>query len=164
MGKTETYNKVVEGLNAIFTEANVKKSTQDKILAFIDETIKPLSGGGKRIPLEDLVLRDDQGNITHIKEALSGYFLPANAEIFYEEKEEAKGINGLKRLSRKAEAIRKETNRIYVASKNAITTDVLEGVISREVGKQRLEELKSKPDYTSLLEIAGAIDPSAVAN
>ena len=76
---------------------------------------------------------------------------------FYEEKSEGKGINGLRRLSRQAEGIRKVHAKQISTSEKAIMSDVLDGSMSPEDGKLEIEALKEeKPDYSSVGEHAEA--------
>jgi len=118
----------------------------------LTEILKPKTAGAS-INLDEVTRKDDNGNITHIMCALSGNFLPATAEFFYEDKD-GKGINGLKRLSRQGEAIRKSHARNVMLSEKAIVSDILDGVITNEDGKAKIEALRaSKPDYSTVTDV-----------
>jgi hypothetical protein len=120
-----------------------------KLIEALSEILKPKTAGAS-VNLDEVTRKDENGNVTHIMCSVSGVFLPATADFFYEDKE-GKGINGLKRLSRQAEGIRKSHIRTVTVSEKAIVQDILDGVISNEEGKAKIEALRaSKPDFSSV--------------
>lgn len=142
MTKQELYEKVTEELVAL--------GAKQKFLDVIELYLKPKSGGA-RVNLEEVVKRDDSGVITHIQCSLSGVWLPATAEYFYEDKSEKGGIDGLKRLSRQAEGVRKKHIKLVSTSEKAILHDVLSGAITNEDGQAKLAELENLvPDYSTV--------------
>lgn len=109
--------------------------------------------GGATINLDEVTKKDANGKITHLQCSVSGKFLPADAVHFYEDKS-GKGINGLRRLSRQAEAIRKDFAKVQTSSERAIMSDVLEGTISADAGKSKIAALKAKKaDFSKVAEI-----------
>jgi hypothetical protein len=118
----------------------------------LTEILKPKTAGAS-VNLDEVTQKDENGNVTHIMCSVSGKFLPATADFFYEDKE-GKGINGLKRLSRQAEGIRKTHLRNVQVSEKAIVSDILDGVITNEDGKAKIEALRaSKPDFSSVSDV-----------
>ena len=86
--------------------------------------------------LEDVVCRDADGNVTHIKCSKLGVWFEANAENFYEKDDEL----GFSRFTRLGEKLRKAADKQFKATKDAVLNDVLEGNITSEEGKVLLAE------------------------
>lgn len=140
--KAEIFNQVMEACET--------HNASNKLKEALRVILEPKSAGAS-VNLDEVTRKDANGNITEIMCSVSGVFLPATAEFFYEEKAEGKGINGLKRLSRQAEAIRKTHIRNVSVSEKAIVQDILDGAISNEEGKAKIEALRaSKPDFSSV--------------
>lgn len=119
------------------------------IVAELAEVLKPKTGGAQ-VNLEEVTKTNKNGEITELLCSVSGVFLPATTEFFYEDKS-GKGINGLRRLSRQAEAIRKDFTRTQKASEKAIMEDVLNGDLTVDEGKEAIAALKAnQPDYSSV--------------
>lgn len=120
-----------------------------KLVEALTEILKPKTAGAV-VNLDEVTKKDASGNITEIQCSVSGVFLPATVDFFYEDKQ-GKGILGLKRLSRQAEGIRKTHLRMVQVSEKAIVSDILDGVITNEEGKAKIEALRaSKPDFSSV--------------
>lgn len=129
-------------------EFNAKQPLVDALTAIL----APKTAGA-HIDIDEVTLKDDNGNITHLLCSVSGKMLPATLDFFYEDKT-GKGINGLKRLSRQAEGIRKTHLRTVQTSEKAIVADVLDLVISTEDGKAKIEALRaSKPDFSPVSDV-----------
>ena len=123
-----------------------QEGASEALIKGLTDLLAPKTGGAK-VNVEDVFNADE--NLLQC--SVSGVWLPATAEYFYEDKSGKSPFNGLRRLSRQAESIRKTFDKQLKASKNAIMADVLDGVISPEEGKERVEELKAaKPDYSSV--------------
>jgi len=142
----ETVSKAVVDLCATHkTPEKFNKALGDILTA----NLAPKSGG-MSVNLDE-VTKTENGKVTQILCSVSGKWLPATKEYFYEEKAEGKGINGLKRLSRQAESIRKQHIKTISATEKAIMADVLDGKLTPEAGKAQLEKVKAKaPDYSSV--------------
>ena len=162
MTKKELFETVSTEVKGILEASKVAAPVVEKVMNVITTYLEPKKGGAK-VDLEEVVKRDKDGNITHILDAVTGYFLPANAEVFYEAKNGGIEVNGvaLKRHSRIGERIMKTHNKTVRASIDAITQDVLDGKLKPEEGKAKVEALKAKkPDYSVVAkEIEGAIKP-----
>ena len=149
--KAEIFKAVTEEVASLCEGYGVPKKFVEKLNAVLETNLKPKSGG-MSVNIDEVTKKDENGNITHIQCSVSGAWLPATKEYFYEDKA-SKGINGLKRISRKAEAIRKQHIKKLTATERAIMADVLDGTISPEEGKEKLEAAKAeKPDYSSVTE------------
>jgi len=161
MKKADLFKAVTEEVTGILDHAKVAQPVKENVLGVLTKYLEPKKGGA-RVNIEDVVKRDKDGNITHILDASGVAFLPATIENFYEAKnggiEVAEGLR-LKRLSRLGEKLRKESEKVIRTSEKAIMEDVLNGKITPEEGKAKLEEIKetNKPDYSKLLEVKGAI-------
>jgi len=130
------------------SEFNAKQPLVDALTAIL----APKTAGAT-VNVEDVTQKDASGNITHILCSVSNKFLPATVDFFYEDKG-GKGILGLKRLSRQAEGIRKTHLRTVQVSEKAIVADILDGVITNEAGKAKIEALRnSKPDFSSVSDV-----------
>lgn len=131
-----------------------------KLVEELTAILKPKTAGAS-VNLDEVTRKDENGNVTHIMCSVSGVFLPATKDFFYEDKD-GKGINGLKRLSRQAEGIRKVHLRTVQVSEKAIVSDILDGVITNEDGKAKIEALRnSKPDFSSVTDVLPDAEPAA---
>lgn len=141
-------------LAAVALYAKEQKFTEKQTQGLNDllnDLLAPKSAG-LSVNVDEVTKKDASGKITHIMCALSGKFLPATKEFFYEDIH-GKGIagTGLKRLSRQAEAIRKQHAKLTLVSERAITADIVDKKLTPDQGKAKLAELKaSKPDYSAV--------------
>lgn len=154
MKKVELVSTVVAAL-AVIMENKVKANVQDEINAKLAELLGPKSPGAS-INVEDVVKRDASGYITELMCAVSGKFLPATLDYFYEDKSgksqftDANGV-ALRRLSRQAEGIRKVFTKQISTSEKAILEDALSGAITQAEGQAKLAELRvATPDYSTV--------------
>jgi len=149
--KIDVLNSVLAAVAAFGKENKFTKEQAAGLAALLNDLLAPKSAG-LSVNLDDVTKRDANGKITHIMCSLSGKFLPATAEFFYEDKH-GKGVGetGLKRLSRQAEAIRKQHLKLVATSERAIMNDTIDKKISAEEARKKLEALKnSKPDYSKV--------------
>lgn len=150
MTKTELFTAVMTACEA--------HNAKPRLVEALTALLKPKTAGVS-VNLDEVTRKNDAGEIVEIQCSVSGVFLPATAEYFYEDKA-GKGINGLKRLSRQAESIRKTHLRTVQASERAIVADILDGVISNEEGKAKIEAIRaSQPDFSTV----GVITPEPEA-
>ena len=154
MKKVELVSTVVAALAVIMAD-KVKPAIQEEINAKLAELLGPKSPGAS-VNVEDVVKRDASGFITELMCAVSGKFLPATLDYFYEDKSgksnftDANGV-ALRRLSRQAEGIRKVFTKQISASEKAILEDALSGAITQAEGQAKLAELRNAtPDYSSV--------------
>lgn len=145
--KQEIFDTVSEEAAALCEKHQVSKKFTVGLTAIFETHLKPKSSGAS-VNIDEVTRKDEQGNIIEIMCSLSGVFLPATIDFFYEDKT-GKGINGLKRLSRQAEGVRKQHIKTLATNKNAIMANVLDGVITPEEGKAKLKKAEAiKPDFS----------------
>ena len=141
-----TKKAIFEEAQSILEKHKIKGEAKDAIL----ELLEPKKGG-QAIDLESIVKRDASGDIVEVKCKLSGVFLPATEDFFYADKGSkivtADGFE-CSRTSKQAKALKREASKIYKASKDAIMSDVLEGKITPEDGKEALADISPEPDYS----------------
>lgn len=146
--KKEIFEVTVAQAEGLCKEHKVNEKFSAALMALLTLNLEPKNGGAS-VNIED-VTKSVEGKITEIQCSVSGVFLPATKEYFYEDKN-GKGINGLKRLSRQAESARKTFIKTQSASKNAIMSDVLDGKLKAEVAKDKLTKLAAlKPDFSKV--------------
>jgi len=107
--------------------------------------------GGQSVDIESIVTRDENGEITHITCRYSNVSLPATSEYFPNDK--ASKANGLYTVSKQALAIKKAADKTLKASKEAITSDVLNEVIAPAEAKEMIANLTANIDYSTVGEL-----------
>lgn len=152
--KSELYAEVSANVTKLLVANEVDADIIAEVQKAIDASLKPGVFGARSVNIEDVVKRDSDGEITEILCNVSGVWLPASVEYFYEDlsgksKIVVDGV-ALKRLSRQAEGVRKKFIAQQAKASQAITTKVLNGEISAEEGKRQLAELPEKPDFSEV--------------
>mgnify|MGYP006896539777 FL=1 len=153
--KSELYKEVSENLKKLLTANKVSDAIIAEVQKAIDASLKPGTFGGNSVDLSKVTKKDGSGKITEIQCNVSGKWLPASVDYFYEDlsgksKIVVDGV-ALKRLSRQAEGIRKKFIAAQAKESQKITTQIIDGEISREEGKALLEQLATKqPDFSSV--------------
>lgn len=152
--KSELYAEVSGSVTKLLSANDVSEAIIAEVQKAIDASLKPGVFGARSVNIEDVVKRDSDGEITEILCNVSGVWLPASVEYFYEDlsgksKIVVDGV-ALKRLSRQAEGVRKKFIAQQAKASQAITTKVLNGEISAEEGKRQLAELPEKPDFSEV--------------
>ena len=134
-----------EAAKEIFTNNEVSVT----VVSAMAELFEPQKGGA-RVDIEEVVTRDEDGNIVEMVCSLSGVSLPATADFFYADKSgDGVGGTGLKRLSIQAEKARKEHTKAIKASKEAIKEDLYAGNIDVATAKD-LEANLAPVDYSNV--------------
>lgn len=144
--KAELFNACSKALQEL--------GVDDEVVEIVAKYYKPKSG--RSVDLESVVKRDNNGNITHLMCNVSGKFLPATLEYFYEDKA-GKGIEvdgvSLKRLSKQAEGVRKKHIAKQQKVINELTNKMLKKEISVDEGNQLIAEARAlKPDFSLIAE------------
>jgi len=148
--KKETHQLVVAAIAAVCKANKLNEKVTAELNEVLDVHLAPKAGGAT-VNIDEVTKKDKDGKIVEIQCSVSGKFLPATPEYFYEEKVEGKGINGLKRLSRQAEAVRKQFIKVNTASEKAIMADVISKKITPEAGQELLTKLAAaKPDFSKV--------------
>lgn len=159
MKKSEVFERVL----AICEAYNLPA----KVVAQLKELLEP-KNAGRSFNWDDIVRKDENGNVVEMQCSLSGVWLPADSLHFYASRD-GKGVVGtdgvlLQKVSKQGENARKAYQKAYNASKNALMDDVLNGVISNEEAKAKLEELNaSGPDYSVVKHLTGEAEAEVEA-
>jgi len=153
--KKEVFETTSKAVEALCTQFKTPAPFNEKLQAILADNLAPKTAG-MTVNLDEVTRKDANGKITEIQCSVSGKWLPATKEYFYEEKAEGKGIvaldgSHLKRLSRQAESVRKQFIKAQQASEKAVMADVLSGDLTPDKAKEALEAIKAKkPDYSSV--------------
>ena len=159
MKKSEIYEKV----QAICAAHNLPAD----VVAQLNELLEP-KNAGRSFNWDDIVRKDENGNVVEMQCSLSGVWLPADSLHFYASRD-GKGVTGtdgivLQKVSKQGENARKAYQKAYNASKNALMDDVLNGVISNEEAKAKLEQLNATgPDYSVVKPLTDKVEPEQSA-
>lgn len=127
-------------------------SEDSKVYKELIELLEPKKGG-VATDLSEYVTFDDMGKATKITCRLSGVTFEANAENFYSDKNsKIECANGdvVSPHSREAIKVKNDFAKTVKASKDAITKDVMDEVISVAEGKERMAALPTEPDYSTV--------------
>lgn len=152
--KTALYNEVSENVTKLLEANEVDSDIIAEVQKAIDASLKPGQFGAVRVNLDEITKKDSDGNITEIKCSLSGAWLPADTEYFYEDLSgKSKLVNAdgvaLKRWSKQAEAIKKKFAKEQAKKSQEISAKVLKKEISIDEGNALFAELaEEKPDYS----------------
>lgn len=153
--KKELYAEVSGNITKLLQANGVSDAIVAEVQKAIDASLKPGKFGATSVNLDEVTKKDSDGNITEILCNVSGVWLPASVEYFYEDlsgksKIVVDGV-ALKRLSRQAEAVRKKFIAAQAKESQKITAQVLNEEISNAEGKQLLAELAAqKPDFSEV--------------
>lgn len=135
-----TKKEIFAAAMALCTEHKAPKA----LVAGLTDLLEPKAGGAK-VNVEEVFDGEK------LQCAVSGVWLPATLDFFYEDKSGKSPFNGLRRLSRQAESIRKTHAKTIAASQKAIMSDVLDGSITPDEGKAKIEKILAvQPDYSSV--------------
>lgn len=140
MSKIETFNKVVEILDA----HNANKNLREALISLLEP-----KKGGSAVNVEDVFVAKAKDGKAYLLCSVSGKWMEATAENFYEDAAENNKFGGFKRLSRAAESARKQAIAAKKATEKAVMTDLLAGVISKEQAQATLDSVAG-PDYSSV--------------
>jgi len=141
MNKTEKWAAALE----VLTTNNVAED----VVGALAELFEPKKGGA-HVDIEEVVTRDEAGDIVEMVCSLSGVSLPATLDYFYADKSgDGVGGTGLKRLSIQGEKARKEHSKVVKATKEAIKEDLYAGEIDVATAKDMEANIEGV-DYSSV--------------
>ena len=153
--KKELYAEVSNNVIGLLKANKVNDKLLEEVQKAIDASLKPGVFGANAVDINTVTKKDDSGKIVEIQCNVSGKWLPASVDYFYEDlsgksKIVVDGV-ALKRLSRQAEAIRKKFIAAQAKESQKITAQVLNEEISNAEGKQLLADLAAqKPDFSEV--------------
>lgn len=139
---------IYEGALDILRKHNVGETKP--LFIELKELLEPKKGGNAT-DLSEYVTFDDNGKAIRISCRFSGVEFEANATNFYSDKNsKIECANGdiVSPHSREAIKIKNDFARTIKASKDAITADVMNEVITPAEGKERIAALPTEPDYS----------------
>ena len=114
----------------------------------LDDLLRPGKGGAS-INVDEVYVPKAKDGKSYLLCAVSGVWLEATKENFYEDASENNKFGGLKRLSRKAEAARKKATSVKNATEKAVMTDLLAKKITSDEGNKILSGIKG-PDFSEI--------------
>ena len=153
--KKELYAEVSNNVIGLLKANKVNDKLLEEVQKAIDASLKPGVFGANAVDINTVTKKDGSGKIVEIQCNVSGKWLPASVDYFYEDlsgksKIVVDGV-ALKRLSRQAEAIRKKFIAAQAKESQKITAQVLNEEISNAEGKQLLADLAAqKPDFSEV--------------
>jgi hypothetical protein len=131
-----TKKEVFESALAICEELNLG----DEAVAKFTELLEPKKGGAQ-FNIEDVVQRDEDGQITHILDSVFNVMVPvydADGEANFYAKPDTE--LGWSRFSKAAEKSRKDREKAFKATEKAVFADVMAGAITPEEAKELMAE------------------------
>lgn len=125
-----------------------KHNASPKLVAELEEVLAPKKGGAA-VNVEDVYVPKAKDGKAYLLCSVSGLWLEATADNFYEDASETNKFGGLKRLSRAAEAARKKAIAAKRATEAAVMQDMLTNAITPEEGKKQLAKVAG-PDFSGI--------------
>ena len=117
-----------------------KYQLSDEVKAELRALLEPKKGGGK-FDIDEVSCREADGTVTHILDSVLKVWVPIfdgeGEPNFYEKPDTELGWS---RFSRTAEKLRKDAEKKFKASKDAILQDLLQGAVTPEEAKVLMEE------------------------
>ena len=153
--KSELYKEVSENLKKLLTANKVSDAIIAEVQKAIDASLKPGTFGGNSVDLSKVTKKDGSGKITEIQCNVSGKWLPASVDYFYEDlsgksKIVVDGV-ALKRLSRQAEAVRKKFQQNQIKEEQKVTQEAIDGKIDAPTLAKKIRAIReAKPDFSSV--------------
>lgn len=157
VSKKDLFNQASQALSKFLEGAKVDSKIVVGAVDLIGSFYAPKAGGGfVAVNIDEVTKRDKDGNFTEVKCNLSGAWLPATLEFFYEDlsgKSQIKTKEGvaLKRLSRPAEATKKSFQRDLVAKKLQLQAHLINGTMDPNKVRDELKKLENeKVDFSGV--------------
>ena len=134
-----TKKELFERVGEICKEYGVSEEGTAALLALVEP-----KKGGARVDINDIACFDEDGTATHIFDSVLKVWVPvfdAEGEPNFYEKPDTE--LGWSRFSRAAEKARKDAEKAYKATKDAVLNDLLSGEIDQETAKQLMEDAET---------------------
>ena len=126
-------------VGSICEKYGVAEDATNALLALVEP-----KRAGVKFEIDDIACKDEDDNVTHILDSVLKVWVPVydseGEPNFYEKPDTELGWS---RFSRAAEKARKDAEKAYKASKDAILTDLLAGEIDQETAKSAMEEAEA---------------------
>ena len=127
MSKNEKFVTGKDAILAILVGAKVASEVLTKVENQLELHFK--GSTATRVDLDSVTRKNEDGEVVEILCSLSGAWLPANTDNFFSDKGSSLG---LRRVSRQAETIKRDFEKVNEASKKAIMADLLTLDITKE--------------------------------
>lgn len=153
LSKGELFAAIKSELDVAYQTGKVDKKAQELINGIVAKYMEPkASGFSKTANLEEITKRDASGKITEILCSISGKWLPATSEFFYNEtKGEGIGGTGFRRGSKPGEATLKAFKRDIAKRQQELISKAAVGTIKNEDLQKELQKLASeKVDFSGV--------------
>ena len=133
--KTEIFNSTLELCETHGASA--------ELVAGLTALLEPKKAGAQ-FNIEDVTTVDENGAITHILDSVFNVMVPVYGEDgelnFYEKPDTELGFS---RFSRAAEKARKDAEKLFKATKDAVLTDLMSGEITSEEAQATMADAET---------------------
>ena len=135
-------------LNTKVLELCTQHKAPEALTKALDELTRP-GKGGATVNVEDVFVAKAKDGKAYLQCSVSGLWMEATADNFYEDASENNKFGGLKRLSRAAESARKKAISAKKATEKAVMDDLLSGAIDKDSANKKLATVKA-PDFSGI--------------
>lgn len=153
LNKAEIFAAFKAEVEVVYGQAKIAKEAQASLNAIFSKYLEPKqSGFGKKVDLSEVTKRDANGKITEILCSISGKWLPATSEFFYNEtKGTGIGDTGFRRGSKPGEATLKAFKRDQFKRQQELIAQAGASKITTEQLQKSLAALNSeKVDFSGV--------------
>jgi len=153
--KKELYAEVSNNVIGLLKANKVNDKLLEEVQKAIDASLKPGVFGANAVDINTVTKKDGSGKIVEIQCNVSGKWLPASVDYFYEDlsgksKIVVDGV-ALKRLSRQAEAVRKKFQQNQIKEEQKVTQEAIDGKIDAPTLAKKIRAIReAKPDFSSV--------------
>lgn len=135
-------------LNSAVIAICTQHKAPQALVSALDELTKPGKGGAS-VNVEDVFVPKAKDGKAYLQCSVSGLWLEATTENFYEDTSDSNKFGGVKRLSRAAEGARKKAINAKKATEKAVMQDLLAKKITAEQGNATISKVAG-PDFTGI--------------
>lgn len=135
-------------LNTKVLEVCAKYKAPKELVSALDELTRP-GKGGMSVNIDEVFVGKAQDGKAYLQCSVSGLWMEATKENFYEDASENNKFGGLKRLSRAAEGARKKSINAKKATEKAVMQDLLAKKITAEQGNEIIAKVTA-PDFSGI--------------
>ena len=135
-------------LNAKVLELCTQYKATKELTSALDELTKP-GKGGMSVNVEDVFVPKVQDGKVYLQCSVSGLWMEATVENFYEDASENNKFGGLKRLFRVAEGVRKKVINAKKATEKGVMQDLLAKKIIAEQGNEIIVKV-AEADFSGI--------------
>ena len=122
-------------VSKIIEEYGIQAEAGAQLLALVEP-----KRGGVKFDIDEIACREEDGTVTHILDSVLKVWIPVydneGEPTFYEKPDTELGWS---RFTKVAEKLRKDAEKAYKASKDAILNDLLDGAIDQAAAKEAMD-------------------------